>query len=129
MMEKKKRILTGDRPTGKLHLGHYVGSLQSRVQLQHEYDTFILIADIQALTTHFENPALIYESIYNVTMDNLSVGLDPEIMTFVQQSQVLSLIHILVMMRLTRFMAASSSMMAIAILVSGPRVIISRSSY
>lgn len=87
-MEKKKRILTGDRPTGKLHLGHYVGSLQSRVQLQHEYDTFILIADIQALTTHFENPALIYESIYNITMDNLSVGLDPEVMTFVQQSQV-----------------------------------------
>ena len=47
----KKRILTGDRTTGKLHLGHYVGSLQSRVKLQHDYDTFILMADIQALTT------------------------------------------------------------------------------
>lgn len=90
-MEQKKRILTGDRPTGKLHLGHYVGSLKSRVALQNEYDTFILIADIQALTTHFENPALINESIYNVTIDNLSVGLDPEVMTFVQQSQISSI--------------------------------------
>ena len=55
-MPEKKRILTGDRTTGKLHLGHYVGSLQSRVKLQEEYESFILLADIQALTTHFENP-------------------------------------------------------------------------
>jgi tryptophanyl-tRNA synthetase len=74
----KKRILTGDRTTGKLHLGHYVGSLQSRVKLQDEYETFILLADIQALTTHFENPELINSSIYNVAIDNLAVGLDPE---------------------------------------------------
>lgn len=60
-MEQKKRILTGDRPTGKLHIGHYVGSLQSRVALQDEYETFILIADIQALTTHFERPQLIHD--------------------------------------------------------------------
>lgn len=84
----KKRILTGDRTTGKLHLGHYVGSLQSRVQLQHEYDTFILLADIQALTTHFENPGLIHGSILDVAMDNLSVGLDPNVVTVVQQSSV-----------------------------------------
>ena len=51
MSETKKRILTGDRTTGKLHLGHYVGSLQNRVRLQHDYDTFILLADVQALTT------------------------------------------------------------------------------
>lgn len=57
-MTTKKRILTGDRPTGRLHLGHYVGSLQNRVKLQEEYDTFILIADIQALTTHFERPEI-----------------------------------------------------------------------
>ena len=87
----KKRILTGDRTTGKLHLGHYVGSLQSRVNLQHEYDTFILMADIQALTTHFENPALIHQSILEVAMDNLSVGLDPNVVTFVQQSAVSSI--------------------------------------
>ena len=84
----KKRILTGDRTTGKLHLGHYVGSLQSRVQLQHEYETFILLADVQALTTHFENPELIRQSILEVAIDNLSVGLDPSIVTFVQQSAV-----------------------------------------
>ena len=84
----KKRILTGDRTTGKLHLGHYVGSLQSRVKLQHDYDTFILMADIQALTTHFENPGLIHQSILDVAIDNLSVGLDPDIVTIVQQSAV-----------------------------------------
>ncbi len=87
-MEEKKRILTGDRTTGKLHLGHFVGSLQNRVKLQNDYDTFILLADIQALTTHFENPSLISGSIYDVAMDNLSVGLDPNNVTFVQQSQI-----------------------------------------
>ena len=83
-----ERILTGDRPTGRLHLGHYAGSLVSRVRLQDKYDTLILIADVQALTTHFANPELINSSIYHVAMDNLSVGLDPEKVTFVQQSQV-----------------------------------------
>lgn len=74
----KKRILTGDRTTGRLHLGHYVGSLKNRVQLQNEYETFILLADIQALTTHFEHPELISESILQVAIDNLSAGIDPE---------------------------------------------------
>lgn len=92
----KKRILTGDRPTGKLHLGHYCGSLKSRVELQDETEEFILIADVQALTTHFEKPELIYDSIYQITMDNLSVGLDPKKVTFIQQSQVPS-IHVLTM--------------------------------
>ena len=87
----KKRILTGDRTTGKLHLGHYVGSLQSRVKLQDEYETFILLADIQALTTHFENPELINSSIYNVAIDNLAVGLDPEKIKLVQQSAIPSI--------------------------------------
>lgn len=91
-----KRILTGDRTTGKLHLGHYIGSLKSRVALQHEYDTFVLLADIQALTTHFENPSLIHGSIYDVAMDNLSVGLDPEKVTFVQQSQIPSIAELTV---------------------------------
>lgn len=83
-----KRILTGDRTTGKLHLGHYVGSLQNRVRLQAEYETFILLADVQALTTHFNNPELINESIYDVAIDNLSVGLDPDKVTFIQQSHI-----------------------------------------
>lgn len=88
MTQEKKRILTGDRPTGRLHIGHYVGSLQNRVKLQDEYDTFILIADIQALTTHFERPELIRDSIYEVAIDNLSVGLDPNKATLVLQSHV-----------------------------------------
>lgn len=91
-----ERILTGDRPTGRLHLGHYAGSLVSRVQLQDKYDTLILIADVQALTTHFANPELINSSIYHVAMDNLSVGLDPEKVTFVQQSQVSSIAELTV---------------------------------
>ncbi|MFB6365636.1 hypothetical protein ACFCP7_16490 [Paenibacillus elgii] len=53
-----ERVLTGDRVTGKLHLGHYVGSLQNRVTLQEQYETFVLLADVQALTTHFEKPDL-----------------------------------------------------------------------
>jgi tryptophanyl-tRNA synthetase len=91
MEGEKKRILTGDRPTGRLHLGHYVGSLKSRVELQDSYDTWIEIADVQALTTHFEHPELINQSIYEVAMDNLSVGLDPEKVTILQQSQVPSI--------------------------------------
>ncbi len=90
-METRKRILTGDRTTGKLHLGHYVGSLKSRVELQDTYEEFILLADVQALTTHFNNPKLINSSIYDVTIDNLSVGLDPNKVTIVQQSQVSSI--------------------------------------
>lgn len=85
---EKKRILTGDRPTGRLHLGHYCGSLKSRVELQNDYEEFILIADVQALTTHFEHPELINDSIIQITLDNLSVGLDPEKVTFIQQSMV-----------------------------------------
>lgn len=92
----KKRILTGDRTTGQLHLGHYVGSLQNRVLLQDEYDTFILLADIQALTTHFQHPEIINDSIYEVAIDNLSVGLDPEKITLVQQSQITAIAELTV---------------------------------
>ena len=95
-MENKKRILTGDRTTGKLHLGHFVGSLKNRVRLQSEYDTFILLADVQALTTHFENPELINDSIYQVAIDNLAVGLDPENVTFVQQSEIAAIAELTV---------------------------------
>ncbi len=94
--QSKKRILTGDRTTGRLHLGHYVGSLKSRVELQDSYDTFILLADVQALTTHFEHPELINSSIYDVAMDNLAVGLDPAKVTLVQQSQITSIAELTV---------------------------------
>ncbi len=84
----KKRILTGDRPTGPLHLGHYVGSLQNRVELQHEYDTFVLIADMQALTDNADDPEKVRSSILEVALDYLAVGIEPEIATIVVQSLV-----------------------------------------
>ncbi|MCQ2127816.1 MAG: tryptophan--tRNA ligase [Bacteroidaceae bacterium] len=86
-----KIILTGDRPTGKLHLGHYVGSLRRRVELQNEggYDRFfVFIADVQALTDNAENPEKIRQSIMEVALDYLSVGLDPEKVTIFIQSQI-----------------------------------------
>ena len=84
-------ILTGDRPTGNLHLGHYIGSLKNRVKLQNEgnYDKmYIMIADAQALTDNFDNPKKIQDNLYNVMLDYLSVGLDPNKVTFFIQSQV-----------------------------------------
>jgi tryptophanyl-tRNA synthetase len=83
-----KRILTGDRPTGQLHLGHYVGSLQNRVRLQEEYDTYVLIADVQALTDNFEHPEKLEANIFEVALDYLAVGLDPEKVKIVVQSMV-----------------------------------------
>lgn len=83
-----KRILTGDRPTGPLHLGHYVGSLQNRVRLQHEYDTYVLIADVQALTDNFEHPETLEANIFEVALDYLAVGIDPEKTRIVVQSMV-----------------------------------------
>src|SRR6185312_6204785 len=83
-----KRILTGDRPTGPLHLGHYVGSLQNRVKLQDEYDTYVLIADVQALTDNFEHPEKLAGNLFEVALDYLAVGLDPDKAKFVVQSMV-----------------------------------------
>lgn len=84
----KQRILTGDRPTGPLHIGHYVGSLRNRVALQHEYETYILLADVQALTDNFEHPQRVRDNVLEVALDYLAVGLDPRVATFVIQSQV-----------------------------------------
>lgn len=84
----KKRILTGDRPTGRLHLGHYVGSLYNRAKLQDEYDEYILIADVQALTDNFENPEKVRDNVRQVLLDNLAVGVDPQKATFHVQSQI-----------------------------------------
>lgn len=87
-MSERKRILTGDRPTGRLHLGHYVGSLQDRVALQHDYDTFIIVADVQALTTNFDQPEGLARDVRQVTLDNLAVGIDPDVCTIFVQSLV-----------------------------------------
>jgi tryptophanyl-tRNA synthetase len=91
--ENKLTILTGDRPTGPLHLGHYVGSLQNRVLLQNqaEYQQYILIADTQALTDHFAEPLKVQENILEVTMDYLAVGIDPKLSTICVQSLLTAL--------------------------------------
>jgi tryptophanyl-tRNA synthetase len=83
-----KRILTGDRPTGPLHLGHYVGSLATRLQLQHDYETFVEIADVQALTDHCREPEVVRDGVRQVAMDYLAVGIDPEVTTIFVQSLV-----------------------------------------
>ena len=87
----EKIILTGDRPTGRLHIGHYVGSLRGRVQLQNsgEYDkVFIMIADAQALTDNFDNPDKVRSNILQVTLDYLSCGIDPKKTNVFIQSQI-----------------------------------------
>jgi tryptophanyl-tRNA synthetase len=87
-MIMRKTILTGDRPTGPLHLGHYTGSLKQRVSLQREHDTYVLIADLQALTDHFDEPEMVRDHVLEVALDYLAVGLDPAAATIVVQSQV-----------------------------------------
>jgi tryptophanyl-tRNA synthetase len=85
---KDKIVLTGDRPTGPLHLGHYVGSLQNRVSLQETYKQYIMLADVQALTDNADNPAKIRENVLQVAYDYLAVGIDPEKTTIFIQSQI-----------------------------------------
>ncbi len=85
-----KRILTGDRPTGRLHIGHYLGSLKKRVEMQESglYDPYILIADVQALTDNFNNPEKVRKNVREVAMDYLSCGIDPEKTTIYIQSMI-----------------------------------------
>ena len=87
---ERKTILTGDRPTGKLHLGHYAGSIRNRVELQNsgKYDMYVFIADMQALTDNAKNPQKIRDNIIEVALDYLSVGLDPEKTCIFVQSQI-----------------------------------------
>lgn len=87
-MNGKKRIVTGDRPTGKLHIGHYFGSLVNRIKLQDEYETYILVADVQALTDNFNNPEKIRKNVREVVIDYLSCGIDPEKTTIYLQSMI-----------------------------------------
>ena len=84
----KKRILTGDRPTGKLHLGHYIGSLKNRLKLQKEYECFFIIADLHTLTTAPEKTEELSQNIKDLVLDYLSVGIDPKKATIYLQSQI-----------------------------------------
>ena len=87
---EKKRILTGDRPTGRLHIGHYFGSLKKRIELQEsgEYDPYILIADVQALTDNFNHPEKVRKNVREVAIDYLSSGIDPNKTTIYIQSMI-----------------------------------------
>lgn len=87
---KKKRILTGDRPTGKLHLGHYIGTLQNRARLQDEYDLFLLVADYHTLTTHPEKEDVLRtrQNALDVVIDNYAAGVEPDKVTYYLQSDI-----------------------------------------
>ena len=85
---EKKRIVTGDRPTGKLHIGHYFGSLINRVKLQDEYEQYILVADVQALTDNFNNPEKVRKNVRELVIDYLSCGIDPKKTTIYIQSLI-----------------------------------------
>lgn len=85
---EKKRILTGDRPTGRLHIGHYFGSIVNRVKLQEEYESYLLVADVQALTDNFNNPDKVRKNVREVVIDYLSCGIDPEKTTIYIQSMI-----------------------------------------
>ncbi len=87
-MAHKDIVLTGDRPTGPLHLGHFVGSLQNRVVLQEKYKQYVMIADLQALTDNVDNPKKVRDNVLNVMLDYLAVGIDPKKTTFFIQSLI-----------------------------------------
>lgn len=87
-MAQEKIILTGDRPSGPLHLGHYVGSLANRVRLQHECKQYVIVADLQAMTDNYENPGKVHDNVYQVMLDYLAVGIDPKKTTIFLQSQI-----------------------------------------
>lgn len=84
----KKRILTGDTPTGKLHIGHYIGTLENRVKLQNEYETFIILANVHAYANDYKNSEKINDSLYQVLLDNLAVGIDPNVSSIFLESAI-----------------------------------------
>ncbi|MFH1367301.1 MAG: tryptophan--tRNA ligase [Patescibacteria group bacterium] len=92
--ESKKVILTGDRPTGKLHLGHYAGSLENRVKMQDKYEMFIIIADYQVLTDHLKDTSLVEQSIHDLVLDYLAVGINPSKVGIFVQSRIPAIVEL-----------------------------------
>jgi tryptophanyl-tRNA synthetase len=88
VVTQHKRVLSGMRPTGRLHLGHYHGVLKNWVQLQHEYECFFFVADWHALTTHYEDPAIIEQSTWEMVVDWLAAGISPGSARLFIQSKV-----------------------------------------
>ena len=84
----KKTILTGIRPTGRIHLGHYFGATKNWVELQNQYNSFFEIADVQALTDNFNNPIKVRENVREIAIDLLSIGIDPKKSTIFIQSMI-----------------------------------------
>jgi tryptophanyl-tRNA synthetase len=87
-MHTKPRLLTGDTPTGRLHLGHYVGSLENRIALQDEFDCYFILANMHAFTTRMESPEEIHQSVLDIAMDYLAAGIDPSKSTIFIQSEI-----------------------------------------
>ena len=87
-MTQKPRLLTGDTPTGKLHLGHWVGSLENRLHMQKDYDCYFIIANVHAFTTRMDRPAEIHQSVLDITLDYLAAGIDPKQSTICLQSEI-----------------------------------------
>lgn len=88
-MKRAEVCLTGDRPSGQLHIGHYVGSIVNRLKLQEEYETnYVMIADVQALTGHAHEPRMVHDSVLNVAIDYLACGIDPKLNTIFIQSMI-----------------------------------------
>lgn len=87
-VQQKPRLLTGDTPTGRLHLGHWVGSIENRVRMQDEYDCYFLIANIQAFTTRMDRPGEVHQNVMEVMLDYLAAGIDPNKSTICVQSEI-----------------------------------------
>ncbi len=87
-MKKKPRLVSGDTPTGRLHLGHWVGSVENRVQMQNDYDCFFFAANVHAFTTRMDKPADIHQSVIDIIIDYLAVGIDPQKSTIFVQSDI-----------------------------------------
>lgn len=85
---QKPRLLTGDTPTGRLHLGHWVGSVQNRIELQNDYDCYFIVANVQAFTTRMDRPAEVHQNVMEITMDYLAAGIDPQKSTIFLQSEI-----------------------------------------
>lgn len=96
MTQRKQIILTGDRPTGPLHLGHYVGSLKNRIELQKSCSQFVMIADVQALTDNYDNPDKVRDNVLEVALDYLAVGINPQQTTLFIQSKIPALFELTV---------------------------------
>ena len=94
--QQKPRLLSGDTSTGRLHLGHWVGSVENRVHMQDEFDCYFLIANIQAMTTRMDRPAEVHQNVMEVMLDYLATGIDPKRSTILVQSEIAAIAELTV---------------------------------